>query len=117
MRWWKGLLLTVVLLLVMIGLVAWWAAPRPIAVVSPKGFEVTLLEYHFTSNRFEYRYPKRFLFERLLPKPVRQKLDRTLAKSAFVRPANPGEPMLSCAMLVRVPQVEHGFTGRLLIAD
>ena len=117
MRWWKWVALAVVMLALVAAVVVWRAVPRPVAVMSGKGYEVTLLEYQFTSNRVEYRYPKEFLFEKYLPKALRQKLQGAAVKRVFVRPDDPGEPMLSCAMLVRVPEGEHGFTGRLVVAD
>jgi hypothetical protein len=117
MRWWKGVALAVVALVVVAAIVVWRAVPRPVAVVAANGYVVTLLEYQFTSNRVEYRYPKEFLFEKFLPTEIRKKFERATAKRVFVRPENPGEPMLSCAMTVRVPREEHGFTGRLVVGD
>jgi hypothetical protein len=117
MRWWKGVAIAVVVLVVVAAIVVWRAVPRPVAVVSANGYVVTLLEYRFTTNRVEYRYPKAFLFEKFLPSEIRKKFERATAKRAFVRPENPDEPMLSCAMTVRVPEGEHGFSGRLVVAD
>ena len=68
----------------------WVLAPKPERFTSESGYVTTLEEYHFTTNRVEYRYPKRRFFEPWLPKAILKRYEQAATKRYWVRPRETG---------------------------
>ena len=109
----KGLILICLVIAVLLATGIWVRAPRPVQYVSPTGYVTTLEGYHFTTNKVRYEFPKGFSFRKLLP----YRLKRDFVRYGSAEPERPGEPILSCAMAVRIPDGKQGFTGRRLVVE
>lgn len=120
MRRRKGIIFTALVVMVLAAglmVAAWILAPRPERFISATGYVTTLEEYHFTTNRVEYRYPKPRFFEQWLPKGILKRYEQAATKRFFVKPGAVGEPIFSAAFTVRVPKETSGWVGRMVVAD
>ncbi|MGZ8939686.1 MAG: hypothetical protein ACXW32_10790 [Limisphaerales bacterium] len=119
MRSRKGTIFAGVGMVLAIGLMGavWIVAPEAFRFTSATGYVTKLEGYHFTTNRVEYRFPKRRFFEQWLPKGILRNYEHAATKRVFVKPKFADEPLLSAAFAVRVPKGKHGWAGRLVVAD
>ena len=120
MRWWKGVVIAGVVILVGFLAVVWWVMPRPVQMVGPNGSLMTLEEYYFSTNTVQYHFPKSLFDEKifqLVPKVIRGRFERPVTKRIYSKPLYPGEPRLSCGVSVTVTNEAEGWWGRLVVAD